>query len=134
MFGARATENPFLAYFMNNKLIFFCDYKDLKNKRYLIKFFEDLKDELIIFLDQNDNIKIFSSICPHFGGEIYYFKTKDILKCKWHDWKFSAETGKCLSYPIEGKLNPYDFEVTPNNLTEHQYKEIGEKIYLSYEK
>lgn len=119
---------------MNKQLIFFCDYKDLKNKNYIIKFFEDLKDEVIMFIDKNQNIKLFSSICPHFGGEIYYLKKQNELRCKWHNWKFCIKTGECLTHPIKGKLNPYDFEIKPNNLNEYQYEKKGNEIYLSYEK
>ena len=106
----------------------------LVKKRYIIKFYNELKDEVICFLDKNQNIKIYSSICPHFGGEIYYDKKNDFLRCKWHDWKFSKDTGKCLSYPIKLKLNPYDFEVKPNNLKKYNVKLESNEIYLNYEK
>ena len=106
----------------------------LVKERYIIKFYNELKDEVICFLDKNKNIKIYSSICPHFGGEIYYDKKNDFLRCKWHDWKFSKDTGKCLSYPIKLKLNPYDFEVKPNNLKKYNVKLESNEIYLNYEK
>lgn len=104
----------------------------VKNK-YFIKYFDELRDEIICFLDNNKKIKIYSSICPHFGGEIYYDKKKDYLRCKWHDWKFSKTTGKCLSYPIKIGLNPYDFEVKPDNLKNYDVKIENEKIFLTYE-
>ena len=66
------------------------------------------------------------------GGSIYYDKKNDYLRCKWHDWKFCKNTGKCLSYPI--KLNPYDFEVRPNNLKNYSVKLKNDEIYLNYEK
>ena len=104
----------------------------LLKERYIIKFYDELKDEVICFLDKDEKIKIYSSICPHFGGEIYYDKKNDYLRCKWHDWKFCKNTGKCLSYPI--KLNPYDFEVRPNNLKNYSVKLKNDEIYLNYEK
>ena len=85
-----------------------------------------------MFKDKNKEIKIFSSICPHFGGEIYYDKTDDNLKCNWHGWKFSGNTGKCLSHPIKGKLNPYTFQINPDNLKEYNYSIEGEDVYLYY--
>jgi len=106
----------------------------LLKERYIIKFYDELKDEVICFLDKDENIKIYSSICPHFGGEIYYDKKNDYLRCKWHDWKFCKNTGKCLSYPIALKLNPYDFEIRPNNLKNYSVKFKNDKIYLNYEK
>ena len=116
--------------FMENKLIFFCNFGDLKKKEYIIKFFEELKDELIIFLDKDKNIKVFSSICSHSGGEIFYDLQANTLQCKWHGWKFCINSGKCLSFPIMTNLNPYDFKVKPNNLTEYQIKKNDDDIYL----
>ena len=69
----------------------------------------ELKDEIIGFIDQETKeIKIFSSICPHFGGEIYFSGADNSLKCKWHGWKFCKNTGKCLTFPIKGSLNLYN--------------------------
>ena len=46
---------------------------ELINKSYIIRWVEEWKDELIIFKDCNtDKLKIYSSICPHFGGEIIF--------------------------------------------------------------
>ena len=106
----------------------------LEKNKYFIKYYDELKDEIICFLDNNKKIKIYSSICPHFGGEIYYDNKKDYLRCKWHDWKFSKNTGECLSYPIKLGLNPYNFEVKPDNLKNYNVKIESEKIYLIYEK
>ena len=118
---------------MKNSLIYFCDY-EISNNNYIIKFLDELSDEIICYLDNNGEIKIFSSICPHFGGEVIYSKKEKILKCKWHDWKFCSDTGKCLSYPIKGVLNPYDFEVNPDNLKKYNVRKEKEKIYIKYEK
>ena len=101
----------------------------LLKERYIIKFYDELKDEIICFLDKDENIKIYSSICPHFGGEIYYDKKNDLLRCKWHDWKFCPTSGKCLTFPIKGKLNPYDFEVNPKPLKTYKPITEQEKIY-----
>ena len=110
--------------------IYIADYSTLIKKDYVIKHIDVWKDELIAFYDKsNDKIKIFSSVCPHFGGEIYYIKKKNELKCRWHNWKFCTETGKCLSYPIIGQLNPYNFEVKPNPLNKYKSKIKNGKIF-----
>ena len=120
---------------MEKKNFLYITSKDiLLKQKYVIKFYDELKDEVICFLDKDENIKIYSSICPHFGGEIYYDKKNDYLRCKWHDWKFCKDTGKSLSYPIKLKLNPYDFEVRPNNLKNYTVKLKNDEIYLNYEK
>ncbi len=114
--------------------LFLTSKKTLKKDRYIIKYFEEIKDEIICFIDDDENIKVFSSICSHFGGEIFYDKKQNILRCKWHDWKFCKNTGKCLSYPITLGLNPYEFEVKPNELKKYDIKSEDEKIYIIYER
>ena len=104
-----------------------------KNK-YVVKYYEEIKDEIICFLDKDKNIKIFSSICPHFGGEIYYDNKKEYLRCKWHNWKFCKNTGKCLSYPLKLSLNPYDFKFKPDKLKKYNIKSKNGEIFIVYER
>ena len=54
---------------------------------------------------------------------------KNKLRCMWHNWEFSTETGKCLTFPIKGKLNPYDFEVNPKPLKSYKVFNQENKIY-----
>jgi len=109
--------------------VFICSLGELINKKYIIKNIDEWKDELIVFGDSKDSIKIFSSICPHFGGEIILHKSKKFLTCKWHAWKFCKETGKCLSFPIKGTLNPYEFKIEPKELGEYAHKIENDLIY-----
>ena len=78
---------------------FLCDFHDLESQDYLIIPIEKLKDEFIVLLNEKEEIKIFSSICPHFGGEIIFDKKNQYLTCKWHAYKFSSNDGKCMNYP-----------------------------------
>ena len=110
---------------------FFCTIDEINKKKYYVKFIEELRDEIIAFIDNETNeIKLFSSICPHFGGEIIYDSNKDVLRCKWHNWKFCKNSGKCLSFPIKGILNPYNFEVTPQRLSRYNSKIVNKNIYI----
>ena len=85
----------------------------------------------IVFIDkETKKVKIFSSICPHFGGEIFYNRKENNLQCKWHDWKFCRISGKCLSFPIKGSLNPYNFEISPKDLNRYNSKIIDKNIFL----
>ncbi len=118
---------------IETKKLFLCNEDELQKSGFIIKYLEEINDEIIIFTDKDNKINIFSSICPHFGGEIYYDKKENYLKCKWHGWKFSKETGKCLSYPIKGKLNPYNFEVNPNKLNKYLYTQDNKNIFIIYE-
>ena len=98
---------------MERKNFLYVTSKDiLLKERYIIKFYDELKDEVICFLDKDENIKIYSSICPHFGGEIYYDKKNDYLRCKWRSILKIRES---LSYPIKLKLNP--MILRPNPIT-----------------
>jgi nitrite reductase/ring-hydroxylating ferredoxin subunit len=109
--------------------VFMCTIRDLKDNKYFIKWIEKWKDELIVFFNKSNDITIKSSICPHFGGEVIYDYKKDRLKCLWHDWEFCPKSGKCLTYPIKGILNPYDFEVDPNPLKSYKVLNRENKIY-----
>ena len=114
---------------MNKILV--CSINEIKKKNYFIKFINEIKDEIIVFIDKETNeIKIFSSICPHFGGEIFYNRRENNLQCKWHDWKFCRVSGKCLSFPIKGSLNPYNFEISPKDLNRYNSKIIDKNIFL----
>lgn len=110
--------------------IFICEFKELKDKKYLIKWVDEWRDELIVFFNKHSNeIKIKSSICPHFGGEIVYDQKDESLRCLWHNWRFCTNSGKCLTYPIKGILNPYDFEVNPKPLKSYKVINSENKIY-----
>ena len=111
--------------------IFISTYDELKKKSFIIKFIEHWKDELIIFISPiNNELRVFSSICSHFGGEIFYDKKENILRCKWHDYKYCTKTGKCLSYPIKGVLKPYDLKINPNNLKKYEYVIENQNIFV----
>ena len=113
--------------------IFFSKIEQIYANGYLVKFISELKDELIAFVDnETKEIKIYSSICPHFGGEIFYSKKDNCLKCKWHAWKFCKNTGKCLTFPIKGSLNLYNFEVKPNNLNKYNSEINKNDLYIVY--
>ena len=114
---------------MTVKNIYICSYNEVLIRPYIVKWIDKLKDEVVIFMDENQQIKIFSSICPHFGGEVIYDEKKKKLRCKWHGWNFCAKTGECTTYPIKAKLNTYDFKCEPGNLNNYNLKILEEKIY-----
>ena len=109
--------------------IFICNLEEIKKTRFIVKWVNEWKDEVIVYLDTNNKINVKSSICPHFGGEIVYDKNIKKLKCLWHDWKFCSKSGKCLSHPIRGKLNPHDFEIDPQPLKSYEIIESTGEIY-----
>jgi len=108
---------------------YICNLNTLKNKGYFIKWIEEWKDELIAILNEDGELKIFSSICPHFGGEIYFDKKLNVLKCKWHAWSFCSKSGKCLNLPIKLSLKSYDVMVVPGNTNSYTVQLTEKNIY-----
>ena len=113
-----------------NKKIYLCDISDFNKDDYTNCWVEELRDEVILFKNHKNIIKIFSSICPHFGGNIFYNKKIQKLKCKWHDWSFCPDSGKCLTFPIKAELKKYDFTVNPHKLKAYDHINENNKIYL----
>jgi nitrite reductase/ring-hydroxylating ferredoxin subunit len=57
-------------------------------------------DHDILVFRNNGEIKALSNICPHFGGPVgYHQMQKGIFTCLWHNYRYEAETGRCLSNP-----------------------------------
>ena len=117
----------------NNKIlekkIYLCSKYEILKKKYINFWIDEWKDELIVFIDKLNQIKIFSSICPHFGGKIIYNEKDNSLSCKWHNWKFCTQTGKCQTHKIIGSLNNYDFTIKPGKLKNYITKLENDKIY-----
>ena len=102
--------------------IFISSYDELKKKSFIIKFIEQWKDELIIFISPiNNELRVFSSICSHFGGEIFYDKKENILRCKWHDWEYDVETGRCTNRDINTSLRIYNHKIENGNIVVEYY-------------
>jgi hypothetical protein len=57
-----------------NKKHYICKLETLKKERYFVKWIDDWKDELIIFLGKNDEVKIFSSIKFRSLNSVYSIK------------------------------------------------------------
>jgi nitrite reductase/ring-hydroxylating ferredoxin subunit len=90
-----------------------CKISQIEEKNYFITWVKELRDEIIVFKN-NNKIYIKSSICPHFGGTISYDSTQKNLFCYWHGLKFSIE-GKCINNKnFKSCLNSYNFEIKGN--------------------
>ncbi|MBI4945436.1 MAG: Rieske 2Fe-2S domain-containing protein [Bacteroidetes bacterium] len=111
----------------------------MKDKKKVTKFIDELKDEISVFWMQGKP-KAVSTVCPHFGGEFDYDSSKDILRCRWHGWKFDLNTcqslaqwesyeetslvGKILKnaheplgcFPFKGKLQSYDLHINNDRI------------------
>ena len=92
---------------------FICQVNELLEKKTIIKYYEELRDELILFKNIEDEIKCFSSVCPHLAGEVIYDNSE--LKCKWHGLKFD-KNGKSTNGKVQLYLNEYNVEITDNKI------------------
>ncbi|MCA1829555.1 MAG: Rieske (2Fe-2S) protein [Myxococcales bacterium] len=55
-------------------------------------------DHDILVFRKNGEIKALSNICPHFGGPVGYHQMREgVFTCLWHNYRFDAESGQCLS-------------------------------------
>lgn len=87
-----------------------CKISQLENKNYFVTWVNKLKDEVIVFRN-NEKIYVKSSVCPHFGGPIKYNNSEKNLYCSWHGLKFSTD-GKCINQKnFRACLNSYNFEL-----------------------
>jgi nitrite reductase/ring-hydroxylating ferredoxin subunit len=90
---------------MNQLLI--CTLSELKNSRAIIRYFDELKDEIISFLDRDGRITCYSSVCPHLSGEVIYSETDKALRCRWHGLCFDHQ-GYCSNGKVRLSLRRYE--------------------------
>jgi nitrite reductase/ring-hydroxylating ferredoxin subunit len=112
------------------KELYICNENVLEEKNFIIKWIEEIKDEIIVIKKNKNVIKVFSSICPHFGGQLYYDASKKTIRCKWHDWRFDCSTGACLTFKIKSLLRTYDFKIHSRNLKQYKINKKESKIFL----
>jgi nitrite reductase/ring-hydroxylating ferredoxin subunit len=86
-----------------------CSLSELRREGRVTLWVDELRDE-ITAIASGPELKVFSSVCPHFGGEFDFSGlASGRLKCRWHAWSFDWRDGTCLSYPLKTKLRHYDF-------------------------
>ena len=111
------------------KKLFICELSKIKHGHF-IKYVDEIRDEIIVFNFKGE-ILIRSSICPHFGGEIYFDKKKLILKCKWHAWEYEPKTGKCLTYNVKSNIRNYEVKSFPKDLKKYNFFIKDNEIFLT---
>jgi len=112
------------------KEIYLCSLQELSKKKSIIKWVDEIKDEIIVFYDKENKVKVFSSICPHFGGELIYDNIENNLKCKWHGWKFETLDVTCINNSIRTKAKKIEFQIDPNPIENYKYKVDNDLIYI----
>lgn len=86
----------------------FCSVSELRQAGSITRWVDELKDEITALYCKNE-IKVWSSICPHYGGDFHVDCKTGEMRCKWHDWRFSTESGELKNRKLKLKLRSYDF-------------------------
>lgn len=70
----------------------------------------------IAVINDNGNLVGIESDCKHMRASLATGGVKDgVLTCKWHGWKYSIESGECLT--VDGfKLKKYEIEVEGDDI------------------
>jgi nitrite reductase/ring-hydroxylating ferredoxin subunit len=90
------------------KSFYICNENEVNQSLSFIKYIEEIKDEIILFYDSDQNLKCFSSVCPHMAGEII-IKNKALF-CKWHGLAFNND-GKCTNSHLKLLLREYQLNI-----------------------
>ena len=122
------------------KTFILCSLAELKERKQVTTWVEEFKDEISAFYI-DEEINVFSTICPHFGGDFDLNEKKCQLVCRWHGWKFDLKTGHSVvdiksyqndslirkileggnrqllgCFPFKGKLKSYAFRCVGDDL------------------
>jgi nitrite reductase/ring-hydroxylating ferredoxin subunit len=57
--------------------------------------------ELVVFRAESGEARVADAYCPHLGAHLGYGGevVDDTIRCPFHHWRFSGETGRCLEIP-----------------------------------
>lgn len=89
----------------------FCSIQELQIRGRITRWMEELRDE-ITAIRSEDELHVFSSICPHFGGEFDFAAQEGTtIQCKWHAWRFDIRTAECTTYNIKTRIRKYEYVI-----------------------
>ena len=95
----------------------FCNVEEIEKTKFICKWVDEWRDEIALLI-QDGKMVAFSSICPHFGGELR-MKDGGKLKCLWHEWEIDIKTGELLTYDLKTcKLRFYNYGINDKNNVE----------------
>jgi nitrite reductase/ring-hydroxylating ferredoxin subunit len=69
---------------------------------------QNLRDEIQI---SPDGRLAYSTVCPHFGGPLQIDFAAATAWCRWHDWRFSLISGRCINRNINCHLRKYSVDL-----------------------
>lgn len=105
---------------MSKSEMFLFPLSEIKRGKSLTKFYDEIKDEIISFCDEQGQVSCFSSVCPHLAGEVILSEKSGEFRCKWHGLSFDRD-GCAIKCRAKLALTKYETLVR------------DEKVYLIYE-
>ena len=90
--------------------IVFCTLSLLREQKLQRRWIDEWRDELCAVY-VNEEVFVYSGVCPHFGGGFCFDAESKTLACEWHGWRFQADTGEGLGPQRKYKLKKYRHEI-----------------------
>ena len=87
-----------------------CKRSEVGARRAVTRWCDELRDEITVF-ERDGELAAFSTVCPHFGGEMEVDHERDEIVCLWHAFRFGATDGACRSHALKTKLRRYSVRV-----------------------
>jgi nitrite reductase/ring-hydroxylating ferredoxin subunit len=83
----------------------------------------------ILVFRRNGAIRALSNICPHFGGPVGYYQMRNgRFTCLWHNLRYDADTGQCVSFP-KLKLREYKIKIENGDIYAQLIEEKFEAVH-----
>ncbi len=105
---------------MSTNELLICNLQQLKTSNSFTKFFDELRDEVVVYVDDKSQAKCFSSVCPHLAGEVVLDEKTKGFRCKWHGLIFDT-SGNSTNCKARLSLGEYKTFIR------------GEGVYINYE-
>jgi len=98
-----------------------------------------INDTDIAIISHDNVVYAVQGKCPHVGGPLHLGDIEDVpgtgpcIKCPWHSWTFSLQTGKCIvpsGRDLAGQLETFPVQVNPKrNEIRIGFTEIAPSIF-----
>jgi len=96
-----------------------CPSKELKKNT--LHYFSLYNEPLVLYRDENDNVRCIKNICPHRGASFFGGTLSDgVITCPYHGAKFSSG-GSCQNLD----------RITCRHIVDNNYDNYAKKIHLS---
>ena len=96
-----------------------CPSKELKKNK--LNYFSLYNEPLVLYRDENENVRCIKNICPHRGASFFGGTLSDgVITCPYHGAKFSSG-GSCQNLD----------RITCSHIVDNNYDNYAKRIHLS---